>query len=688
MKKTFAFIVFLLLSVFLFSQTNHKPTAVDDYAVTFRGKAIVNLIANDYDIDGDSIYVFPLYPQHPLHGTIKGISSGVIEYDAFPTYTGGIDSFTYLIHEFGAYPTNLWDTGKVFLTVDKPLSYDSVNINNIKAAVNANGFLFCKLIPYNGHWDYYPKFEVPKGSKLNTFYSGTLWLGGIDSDDSLHLAAENYEYYGNDYWAGPVSDVYDSAYDYKFKRLWKITKADIDYHVAHCWDANYIPSQSIIDWPGNGDVSKGQSAIIAPFYDRNGDGIYDPYVGDYPLIKGDEAVLFIFNDDRFPHTESKGKKLGVEVRAMLYAFDCPVDSALWNTVFLSYEIINRSANTYHDTYIGNYLDNDNGYGYDDFVACDVQRGSYYSYNGTDIDGSLGYPPGYGYFPPAQSVTVLGGPFIDPDGIDNPAGNCDEGINGLNFGNNIIDDERYGLSFSGWFLCAGGLEALTCPYETSDFYNYLRGCWRDSVQLHYWGIGHPQAGGYGPVCRYMYPGTSDPCNYGTWGVDPGGTEPWTEEQAGNSPYDRRSHGSSGPFTFYPGQVEYLDLAFVNGRNFADSSAKAAIPVMQTRIDSVRSYFIKDKTPCGGRFSGYKPAVENPGFLYVYPNPTNGSIWLEYAPGSFTHFIMFDIIGNVIMSGAITETRKHQIDVSALRSGMYFLSVDDGVNTTIRKILKVD
>ncbi len=686
MKKTFAFIVFLLLSVFLFSQTNHAPTAVDDYATTTRGHVIVNVLANDFDVDGDSIALFYCYPT-PHHGTIN-IVQGKIEYTANSNYLGGMDTLRYVIRDFG-HDTTKSAAGRLILIVDNTLFAGSVDINNINAAVNANGSLFSYKIPNHSSsvWNYYPKFEVPKGSGKNSMFCGNFWIGGIDNSDSLHVAALMYECEGSDFWAGPISNVYDSAYDYKYKRLWKITKADIDYHIAHCWDVNYTPIQAILDWPGNGDVSKGQSAIIAPFYDRNGDGIYDPNSGDYPLIKGDEAVFFVFNDDRLPHTETGGTKLGVEVQAMLYAFDCPTDSALWNAIFVSYKIINRSANTYHDAYVGFFSDNEIGYGYDDYVACDVQRGSFYSYNGVDRDGS-GSSISYGYFPPAQSVTVLGGPFIDPDDIDNPAGNCDEGINGLNFGNNIIDDERYGLSFSGMINGTGGFDAITYPYTALQYYYYLKGYWKDGVQKHYWGNGHPQAGGTGPVCRYSFPGTSDPCNYGTWGVDPGGTEPWTEEQAGNSPYDRRSHGSSGPFTFYPGQVEYLDLAFVNGRNFADSSAKAAIPVMQTRIDSVRSYFIKDKTPCGGRFSGYKPTVETPGFLYVYPNPTNGSIWLEYAPGSFTHFIMFDIIGNVIMSGAISETRKHQIDVSALRSGMYFLSVDDGVNITIRKIIKVD
>ncbi len=684
MKKFISVIAFFLLSQYLFSQ-NHTPMAVNDYVTTFRGHAIVNVLVNDYDVDGDTIKIFTY--SIPYHGTILKILGNFFEYNASPTFMGGRDSVKYSIRDGGT--PNLADTGWIFFNVDNPLSFDSVANNNINAGVNADGLLFAIRTPtfQPSHWNFGQKFEVPKGSGIFSIFSGSFWIGGIDSDDSLHVAADLYHYYGEDFWPGPVSAIYDSMYDYKFKRLWKITKSEIDYHITHCWQSNYTPAKCIIDWPANGDVTKGQSAIIAPFFDNNDDGIYDPYSGDYPLIKGDECVFFLFNDDRFLHTDSDGKKLGVEVRAMLYAFDCPKDSALWNTVFLNFKIVNRSSRTYHNTYIGTFFDNELGFGSDDLIGCDVKRGSYYCYNGDDYDETSMGEIGYGKNPPAQSVTVLGGPFIYKDGIDNPSGNCDEGINGLNFGNNIIDDERYGLSVSGTFWGTGGYDGMTVPRTSSDFYNYLQGYWKDSIQMHYWGNGHPIASGNGPVCRYIFPGNSDPCNYGTWGINPGGIEPWTEEQSGNQPYQRRSYGSSGPFTFSPGNKEELDLAFVFGRNFADSNAKAAITILQQRIDSIRSYFINDLTPCGEKFSGYKPNIINSQFLYVYPNPSSNAVIIEFAPGSYTHLQIYDMLGNLLISEPIVEPRKHSIDISNFRSGVYFIKVDDGNIQVIKKIIKI-
>ena len=70
MKKFISVIAFFLLSQYLFSQ-NHTPMAVNDYVTTFRGHAIVNVLVNDYDVDGDTIKIFTY--SIPYHGTILKI---------------------------------------------------------------------------------------------------------------------------------------------------------------------------------------------------------------------------------------------------------------------------------------------------------------------------------------------------------------------------------------------------------------------------------------------------------------------------------------------------------------------------------------------------------------------------------------------------------------------------------------
>ena len=192
--------------------------------------------------------------------------------------------------------------------------------------------------------------------------------------------------------------------------------------------------------------------------------------------------------------------------------------------FYTYEIINRSSFRLTETYFSQWVDTDLGYAQDDFVGCDVVRGLGYCYNGKAIDG-LGKPDHYGLQPPAIGVDFFQGPYMDADGIDNPdttaSGGimCDESINGVNFGDSIIDNERFGMRKFVYHNNTGGNAAMTDPDLAPEYYQFLRGFWKDGVRMRYGGNAHPSAGGNGPECDFMFPDETDPCDWGTGGIPP-------------------------------------------------------------------------------------------------------------------------------------------------------------------------
>ena len=47
-----------------------------------------------------------------------------------------------------------------------------------------------------------------------------------------------------------------------------------------------IPSSEISEWPGQGAPGYPNRAL-APFYDANGNGVYDPIAGDYPVLQNE-----------------------------------------------------------------------------------------------------------------------------------------------------------------------------------------------------------------------------------------------------------------------------------------------------------------------------------------------------------------------------------------------------------------
>jgi len=440
-----------------------------------------------------------------------------------------------------------------------------LEFNNVKARFYSGGSDF---------WDHAlgsPSYEVPKGSGKHTIFTADLWIGGVDSNGQLRIAAQRYVANGHDFYPGPIMDSsnYSLAEDSIWDRLWKISKAEIDDHIANWDQPGYTAPGDILNWPGNGDTAKGQAVRLAPYYDENNDQYYDPYDGDYPLIKGDQTMYFMRNDDRDVHNETGGNKMQIEIHGMAYAFDCSSDAALFTTVFVNYKIINRSDNTYSSAYVGINADMDIGIPTDDFIGCDVERGSFFTYNGSTVDG------------PAQSVTFLGGPIMDADAIDNPNGGCDESINGLGFGDGVIDNERLGMTSFAYYCnpsvgCNGAIQGD--PSTAADFYSYLKGFWKDGTQMKYGGNGHANNCTSCEDTRFMFPDGSDQCNWGTGGVVPGDTNPWSEQTAGNTTNDRRGLGSMGPFTFEAGDTIELDIAYVYGNDLISIDPAASILVI--------------------------------------------------------------------------------------------------------------
>ena len=479
--------------------------------------------------------------------------------------------------------------------------FSRCNVNNVNATIIGDGTCYTRFFDIYSP-EVCPIWEVPAGSGKSTIFQHTLWFGGLDTADSLHLAGFRFGQVGTDYWAGPLTTTDGSTSlmgMLRYYHVWNLTRAEIEAFVAHHGEPNYVTPDDILTWPAHGEGDF--AANLAPFVDVDGDGHYNPEAGDYPAIKGDQCLFFIFNDSYAAHTESSGGQLGLEVHAMVYAYDNPKDEALYNTVFVNYKFFNRSANNYHDVYIGLWNDWDIGYMMDDYVGCDVRRGACYAYNAYPVDGQ-GDPEAYGDNPPVQVMTILAGPYMDADGRDNPAYNGDCGAlfnsaypadkyayNGFGFGNGIADDERIGMTRFLYHNNNSGVNGD--PYMAEDYYNYLRGIWKNNTPMLYGGNGLSSGNVVGPECRFMFPGDSDPCNFGTDGIAPNGGYNsgnlfWTEEECENEPGDRRGLASIGPFSFNVGDTQVIDYAMTTVWKKDDLSAMER---MGDIIDHIKDMF---------------------------------------------------------------------------------------------------
>ena len=692
MKTQILLLACSIITLNSYSQ-NNAPIAVNDTIyVTFNDSiTFINTpLGNDSDPDGNTISPDTSFYSGSGFYLSQLILPTFIRISYKPSNNfWGIDSAKFVIKDNGV-PV-MYDTSTIYFFV-KRLEFEHFNLNNISARVDHRG-LFRDLT--NGISDFeVPKRNNPNDPKYTTIFAGNLWIAG-KNQDSVYSNSETYNSqltYGR---SGPIMDsvFYKKSYDYDWDRVWKIYASDINNHINNWNNTGYTPPQVFLDWPAEGDVNKGQAFKLAPYVDNNGDNVYNPYDGDYPKIKGQQAVYFIYNDMREKYSN---RPMRSEVHGMVYGYHCPSDSAIYNTVFLDYTIYNRSNLTYDSTYIGVWTDLDIGGFADDYVGCDVARSTYYGYNGDNIDESANGTQGYQNYPPAQSVTFLQGAQQDNDGLDNPfTQNIQDVITfngtpyaglGTGFGDNFIDNEYWGMEGFMYYSNGGGqFLGDGDPTIPLDYYNYLHGIWRDGSQIVYGGNGNAASSGGTIPTKYLFPETTDPLWYGTGGVTATPTN-WSEAGVGNPAGDRRGLGTTGPFTFLPDSSITITLAYVFGRDYQNTGNQAGIVVMQERIDSIQSYFATDfVSVCGGALS-VNGLDEKENHLLVYPNPFNNELTINYElKNNKAILVIYNLVGKQILTQTITQNNT-TINLSNLVSGIYFLKVTDGSNLITRKVIK--
>ena len=494
--------------------------------------------------------------------------------------------------------------------------------NNVRALIETGGSLWQDRATSQA------SYEVPKGGGVSSLYAGALWMGGISPDQQLKLAALTFRGRGNDYWTGPLTNDGSAEIDAdvcnQYDEFFVSTRSDAQRHRQY-YDAvaggtvdeefpdGYAMPSYFRDYPAHGNTEANQDYYLAPFKDYDGDGFYSPDNGDYPWydflqeidcknrkredivpLYGDRNFYWIFNDKGNVHSESQGEPIGMEIRAQAFAFS--TNDEVNNMTFHNYVLINQGTQTLANTYFGVWVDADVGTATDDYVGCDVQRGLGYSYNGDAVDEPSSSSQGYGENPPAVGIDFFEGPYQDADSIDNPLttnfsnavdslGIPYEGI-GIGYGDGVVDNERFGMRRFVYYNNSGN-QINGEPSTPLHFYNYMNGIWKNGQKMAYGGDGVSAATGANLDIEadYMFPGDTDPFNWGTGGTN---VETWTEVTSGNPPADRRFIQAAGPFTLEPGDYNNITLGVVWARATA-GDPEESVKLMRIADDKAQALF---------------------------------------------------------------------------------------------------
>lgn len=455
-----------------------------------------------------------------------------------------------------------------------------LDINNVRTKILARGDMWWNLAD--------ARYEVPKVDRslptpppsVHALFAGAIWISGEDDGGNLKIAAQTYSTNGNDYFPGPLNAVgqTDNAtckiWDKHFNVYGDEIRAYLKAYSEPGFSVTKIPN-NILKWPATSNSYLASDGLfvtdaLAPFYDRNGDCIYDPVDGDYPVIRNntvdvrcngmpqdptfaDQMIFWVFNDVGNIHTQSQGDAIGLQFNAMAFAFRTSDD--LNNMTFYSYNIHNKSSSTLNKTYMGQWADPDLGCYDNDYVGCDTIRSLGVVYNGEVTDPNC-QSRGYGSEVPILGIDYFEGPRADlRNGLDDDKdGLVDEGTDGIdNDANGLTDlsdpgeQELLGMSSFIYFNNAPGAQGD--PQNAAQFRNYMTGKWSDGTPITYGGNGYA---GSIPT-NYVYPG--DPSIATQW------SECNNQVSGANVTADRRFAQFSGPFTLKPNDENNITVGVI-------------------------------------------------------------------------------------------------------------------------------
>lgn len=544
-------------------------------------------------------------------------------------------------------------TSLSLITIAQHQAY--LDIGNVRALVNSNGLLFHDTATNRAG------FEVPKGDGIHSIFQSGFILSSFSQRNAMpHFTlAHNMYSYDSDFVIGPV-DIINQTPDNaaQFQRLWKINKTDIDNHIANWNTSNYSAAQIILDWPGNGTFNTAK--ILAPFNDLDGDSIYEPLDGEYPIIKGDQAIFLMANNfsstidsvnqikpridsnnriigyDTLPAASTIGKTQ-VEIHLLIYAYlNRPEEIS--NTVFVKTKLFNRandSQGDMNDFRFSVFSDFDLGNSNDDYIGTDTNRNLFYGYNGDSFDES---PRGYGNNLAAQGVKFL---------------NHSISSSMMRFPDNITTWYEY----------------------PQNIYGYQQSLWKNGSPLYFGGNGYALVGNCTDTSQpvqFIFSGdptlTSDPNQWTELNPCFGDT---SETQIAG---DRQMIGTPNiPLQFNHNSSIELDYAYVFAQD--TGGVVASVAALQVAADSVQAFYDRN------RFVGINENTTSASLeFHIYPNPASEEVFIETDQQLF-NVELFNLEGQMMSQFANTK----RLDVSHLSNGIYFIRISSENNVGVRRLV---
>lgn len=577
-----------------------------------------------------------------------------------------------------------------------------IDISNIRTPFGGDGTMFLG--------DESAYFQAPKTQNASSISSSGLWLGGYDVSNNLKTASFKGDTARNSYSAGYINDNIPAEW---MNKVWKINQSELQDFIHDISDNELtkpIP-HDILTWPAIGnpyfrgtiDTFLTITENLAPFFDNNEDGIYNVYDGDYPLIKGDQMLLWIMNDA----DNQWLTPVNADIVGMAYGYDCPTNENLFNTLFVEYIIKNKSNIDLKGFTVGMWLDLNLGCSGDDNHGTDTLSNSVYIYNEQvdDSNGGCGGFPNYGTTIPVQSVSFLS----------------------QKMSNSMV------YYPNAWSSDWGS------PSNDIQHYNYLTGFWNDGSPLYNSGSGYQELNA--DVTKYAF--TGNPSDSAGWSFCTdflGGTS--INRIMSSAPVDfdaKKELTVSFAYTFHENiplpcpdisvkmrpNIEAVQAIFESNTldkkpnlgadktidenttltlspnyggvsyQWSDNSNASTLNISEPGIYSVT---ITDENGCQKtdeiNIYGYTPTnlIDADVYLKAFPNPVNDVLTVDFEVATTYQNLSFHLtntLGQIILTESVENKKGMQsFPVGNLATGVYFLTLlsDNEVLKTVKIVVE--
>lgn len=456
------------------------------------------------------------------------------------------------------------------------------------------------------------------GELTSLLYNMDYWFYGVDSEQKDYLNARMYDHI--DHFA---AGLHNTEVDF-YNRIWMVKGEEIKALIDDFADGNidYPISSDILEWPARGNEAIPSSiatVAFAPFYDRNGDGVYNVYDGDYPIVnKGEKSLIpsgmaIFFNND-----SNAEESLGVDFSTLAYTLDCDTEPGLDNALFIKYTIRNN-VRPLEEFYFGKYFDMDLGSHIDDGLGSDSLRSTIYGYN---LDSQ--------------------------DGPDPETGEVDDTV--MSYAFTTLSHQLY--SAPAIFNGLGDVPpALFNPETKAGFINFLKGRCADGTAITNSGLGFNL--GNGSKTKFSFNGDIERA------------DSWTYLNA-DVIADIRMLGTVVFRNLQVGEIVEYDVVHHAIRDPELNNVDAAVAVLK-QADYLKELYDSDyETDCGSILATYGEIAEVG--LSLMPNITSDFIYVEGLNEGERYYI-YDIVGS-----EIATSNQARFNCQDLENGIYLLKTE--------------